>query len=300
MSELSAVTSGDLDYDLEKARREVEVDEGMVPQFGGPQGLPFSKNTPDGSEKEGTSSPDKDIESPEKESEKEQDKAAASINDNERDALIAVFETYIFALHDMFTAKLVRAIKLGYYDTIDIVLNTYGDQLKKSTKEQMKTLFNQEVYGYQLDNDFLVAAIDWIDTFYDGYVDEVITEVKNVIANNKDRKSVLPDLIAGIMAALKTKRLRLYSSSVYNKAKAAGELTQLRASGTKNMQWKSAQTERTCEWCGEMHNQVLTLDKFFASFPPHPNCECWGVGTALELSGDSPDKDRNNWSKIAT
>jgi len=296
MSELSAVTSGDLDYELERARREVEVEEGMISQFGGPQALPFSKNTPDGSEKEGTTSPDKDIEKPEA----KEAKVAASINDVDREALIEVFEDYIFALHDLYTEKLVQAIKLGFYNTIDFVINTYGAHLKKTTEEQMKILFNQEVYGFHVENDFLVAAIDWIDTFYDGYIDEISIEIKNVVKNNEGRVAVLPDLIAGIMAALKTKRLRLYSSSVYNKAKSAGELTQLRASGTKNMQWKSALSERTCEWCGEMHNQVLTLDNFFASFPPHPDCECWGVGTALELSENSPEKDRNNWSKVAT
>lgn len=290
MSELSAVTSGDLDYDMERARRAVEKEEGMITQFGGPKDLPFSKNTPDGTEKEGTKSPEKDIDKTEK--------VEAAIRDADREALIGVFEDYLFALHDLYSNKLVEAVKLGYYDTIDYVVHTYGEHIKKITKEQMKTLFNQEVYGIQMEKDFLVAAVDWIDTFYDGYIEELSTELTNVIKNNKERTAVLPDLIAGIMAAVKTKRLRLYSSSVYNKAKSAGELTQLRASGTNRMQWKSALTERTCEWCGEMHNKVLTLDSFFAKFPPHPDCECWGQGTKSELSGDTPLKDSNNWSKV--
>lgn len=293
MSELSAVTSGDLDYDLERARREVEVDEGMLSQFGGPKGLPFSKNTPDGSEKEGTTSPDKSVEKPEAE-----DKAAAAIKDPDREALVKVFEEYLFAIHDMYSAKIIEAVKLGFYDSIDFIINSYEINLKKVTKEQMRVLFNEEVYGYKVDNAYLVAAIEWIDTFYDTYLEDVSTELTNVISNNKDRKSVLPDLIAGIMASLKMKRLRLYSSSIYNKAKSAGELTQLRASGTHKMLWQSALSERTCEWCAEMHNRVLTLDRFFASFPPHPNCECWGEGTTLELSDDVPLKDSNNWSKI--
>jgi len=162
----------------------------------------------------------------------------------------------------------------------------------------MKTLFNEEVFGHKVDNSFLTASIDWIDHFYDGYLEELNIELKNVISNNKERKSILPDLIAGIMASIKTKRLRLYSSSVYNKAKSAGELTQLRASGTSKMQWKSALTERTCEWCGEMHNKVLSLDQFFASFPPHPDCECWGEGSTLQLSDNTPDKDSGDWSKV--
>lgn len=294
MSELSAVTSADMDYELEKARREVEMDDGLLTNYGGPKDLPFSKNTEDGSEKDGNTSPEKDVEGPVKE-----EKAAASIKDADREALIGVFEDYLFALHDLYSKKIVEAVKLGYYDTIDFIVNTYGAHLKRSTKEQMKTLFNQEVYGYRLDNDFLVAAIDWIDTFYDGYLEDMSVELTNVIANNKERRAVLPDLIAGIMGAIKTKRLRLYSSSVYNKAKSAGELTQQRATGVNKMQWKSALSERTCEWCGEMHNKVLTLDGFFAKFPPHPDCECWGEATKEELSVGTPEKDRNDWGKVS-
>jgi len=290
MSELSALTSGDLDYELEKSRRKVESKEGILTQFGGPDGLPFSKNTPDGVEKDGNKSPEKDVE--------KTDKVAASIKDPDRDMLIEVFQDYLFALHDSYSESLIRAVKLGYFDTIDMVINAYAVELKRKTKEQMRTLFNEEVFGYKVDNHYITAAIDWIDSFYDGYIDEITTEVNSVIDSNKDRKRILPDLIAGIMASLKNKRLRLYSSSIYNKAKSAGELTQLRASGTNNIQWKSALTEKTCEWCNEMHDKVLTLDQFFASFPPHPSCECWGKGSVLELSEDLPTKDSNNWSNI--
>lgn len=299
MSELSAVTSGDLDYELEKARREVESTEGILAQFGGPAGLPFSKNAPDGSDKSGETSPDKGVDQPDTQKEKDKERVSASINDPDREALIGVFQDYQFSLHDMYSDKIIQATKLGYYDSIDVLIALYGEQLKKTTKEQMRTLFNEEVLGYKLDTSLLTAAISWIDFFYDGYISDIKIEVMNAVNNNKSRKPILPDLIAGIMASLKTKRLRLYSSSVYNKAKSAGELTQLKASGTyDNMQWQSALTERTCSWCGEMHNKVMSFDSFFAQFPPHPECECWGQGTKLELSENTPEKDSDDWSKI--
>jgi len=291
MSELSAVTSGDLDYNIEYARRAVESTEGIIAEYGGPGFLPYAKNTEDGNNKEGNDSPEKTID--------KEDKVSASILDSERKSIIEVFEDYLFVLHDMYSKKIVSAVKAKDYDRVDDIIFVYSTHMKRDIKEQMLTLFKDELQGYKIDDSLLVASQTWLIGFIDGFFEEIGKEVSLVIANNKeDRTPLLPNLVAGILTAMKTKRLRLYSSSVYAKARSAGELTVMKASGGDRIQWKSAETEATCEYCSAMHNKTLSLEAFFADFPPHPNCECWGKSTNEGISDDTPTKDTSNWGNI--
>lgn len=290
MSELSAVTSGDLDYDIEDSRRAYEAEFGMVSKYGGPKSLPFSKNTEDGSSKEGTKSPEKTID--------KQDKVAASIDDPDREDLVEVFEDYLFNLHDLYSDKVVEAVEGRRFDNVEPTMVAYYATMKQDVKEQMRALFRTEVTGIEVDDALLLAAMNWIEEFVDGFFDDMQAEVTSVIENNKTRPSVLPNLVAGVLLAFKTKRLKLYSSSIYNKAKSAGVLTKMKAEGKSHIQWKSALTDRTCEWCSAMHNKVLSLEDFFGHFPPHPSCECWGESTVHGASPELPRKDPKNWSRI--
>lgn len=290
MSELTALASGDLDHGLESIRREYEAEYGMVQKHGVPS-LPFSKKTDDKGGQKGVS--DKKVEDVEKST-----KLAASINDRDRDSLVATFKIYLETMHDYYTRKLVAYIRSGNYE-VDNLFFVYRDHMKKDVKKQMNTLFSQEIQGRKLDNKLLEAAYAWIDSFIDGYIEDMSVEVEKVIESNvKQRPSLIPDLIAGIMGAFKNKRLRLYSSSIYNKAVSAGEMTARIERGEDRIKWTSAMTDRTCEWCRSMHGKTMSLNDFFQHFPPHPDCECWGNTTTDELDAFLPTKDSKNWSAI--
>ena len=291
MSELSAITSGDLDYNIEHSRREVESTDGIISQFGGPGYLPYAKNTEDGSIKDGNTSPEKGI--------TEVDKVAASVNDKDRKLIIKIYEDYLFALHDSYTSKIVDAVKSKNYDLIPNIFYVYRTHMKRDIKEQMFSLFSNEIQGVKIDSDLLPIANEWVYGFLDSFFDDMEKEIVLVIEHNeKERTSLLPDLIAGMMASFKTSRLTKYSSSIYSKAKLAGEITAKRQLGEDRMRWVSTMSEKTCEYCANMHNKVLAFDQFFAEFPPHPHCECYGSTTKDDFSVDIATKDTSNWSKI--
>jgi len=295
MSELSAITSGGLDYDIEKSRREYEAEFGILSNTGGPKDLPFSKNAQDGSVKDGNTSPEKSIDVV--------DKAAASIK-NPRDGesrreLVKVMGEYLQALHKKYTDEIVKAAKNRDFDKVFAILFVYETQMKKDIKAQMRDLFRVEIDGVDTEDIMYAKSVDWIEGFCTDLFIDMNNELESLIEGNKqDRPSLLPDLIAGIMGAFSSKRIRLYSSAIYNKAKAAGDITRMRAEGYKGMRWKSALTERTCEWCGAMHNKVMDFDTFFENFPSHPSCECWGEALDEVKSIELPEKDPNNWSKV--
>ena len=291
MSELSAMTSGDLNYDVEQSRRRYEQDFGIITQYGGPKDLPFSKNSQDGASKEGMNSPEKNIDT--------KDKVEASIKDPSREGLVNVFNVYLEALHNSYSKKLVASTKNKHFDRVDDIMFVYQTHMKRDIKRQMSTLFKEEVFGKKIEDDYLQAAIEWIDGFVDGFFVDMKTELNSAVESNKEnRASVIPDLIAGIMASFRTKRLRMYSSSVYNKAKVAGQLTELRASGTETLMWQSTLSDKACDFCKTMHGSVLTSNDFFSQFPPHPDCECWGVTSETSITNNFPEKDPNNWGKI--
>jgi hypothetical protein len=47
-----------------------------------------------------------------------------------------------------------------------------------------------------------------------------------------------------------------------------------------------------------MHDNVLTFETFLSEYPPHPNCECFGVSTKDDFTEELPKKDPSNWSNI--
>jgi len=289
MSELSAVTNADLDYDIELSRRSVEKKDGMISQFGGPEFLPFSKNTPDGSVKNNSTNPSK-VSGPSGQ------KSTASVNSPDREDLIITFNEFLYALHDNISKKLVSALKNRSYDQVESIFSTYGFLFKSNIKSQMRSLFYFEVSGEKVDESLLNSAVEWIDSFSDNLIDDMHREVDSIIATNKEhRATLIPDLVGGIMAAFKTKRIRLYSSPIYNKSVIAGELTKAKKDGVKAYRWKSALSEKTCSYCAEMHNKTLSINDFFATYPPHPSCECWGESSNEDDIESPLDKSAKNW-----
>lgn len=300
MSELTALTSGDLDFEVEFRRREVENKTGILEKFNGPKGLPFSKNSPDGSSKEGNTSPNKSVSKPPLEDKDIKTRFVKAAKENEdRDSIIQLFSTYLLALHDSYTRRILLALTKKNYDGIDEIVLSYKEHFLRDVYEQMFTLFSVELAGTKVDDDLLEAAEEWITTFTENMFSDIRKELANIVSENRssEKASLLPDLIAGYMASIANKRIRLYSSAVYNKSTVAGQITTDRRSGNENMIWQSSLSERTCEFCGSMHNKILSSSDFFRVFPPHPNCECWGVSSNEELSGDIPVKDSKNWSR---
>lgn len=288
MSELSALTNGDLDFDVERSRREYEQNYGIISSVGGPGFLPFSKNTEEGSDKEGNSSPEKDVD--------KEDSAEASIQDLSRKQLIETFGGYLYALHDFYTRRIVKIVSDKNYDSIPAIMLAYSMHAKRIYKEQMRILFSQQVFGKKLDNDLLDSAYIWIDSYFDGFISDLDAEINKVIDNNKNKEALLAGLVGGIMSSFKTARLSKYSSSIYNKAVSAGNLTAFRADGLDNVTWKCTFGETSCEFCKAMHNITLPAQEFFMEFPPHPNCNCFYEGTKSDVSDVIPIKDKSNWS----
>jgi hypothetical protein len=292
MSEMSAMTNGDLDYEVERQRRKYESEFGIIKTSGGAKELPYQKNTPpktqgDKSDKE------------EGKGEEKVDKLEASLNKDLREEITNNFKAYLSEMHSFYSDAIVKALKENKTERAKDLLFTYDVHLKKDAKTQMLALFNTELFGKQTDKDLLEKASEWVLGFVGGFTADIEKEIDSIVSKHKENRSYLiPDLIAGVLASMGTQRLGSYSGSIYNKAVMAGQVTDKRRKGEDRMQWQSALTEKTCAFCSSMHGSTMSLDIFFNEFPPHAGCECWGVSSKEEFTEELPKKDPNNWGAI--